>query len=169
MFVAGVALRHEELDATGEQMPSEALADVERSHKQEAATSPELAHAYMAESMMAFAVEIERIVEFALMLLVGSVISAHWRELLDWHAIWPALFLLLVARPIGTALSLYGSAFDRQQRILTAWMGIRGVGAFYYLLFLSSTAAAPSVLSHPRFSRPSSYRCSCMVAARRRR
>ena len=135
VFVAGVALRHEELDATGEQMPSEALADVERSHKQEAATSPELAHAYMAESMMAFAVEIERIVEFGLMLQVGSVISAHWRELLDWHAIWPALFLLLVARPIGTALSLYGSAFDRQQRILTAWMGIRGVGAFYYLLF----------------------------------
>ncbi|MFP3642975.1 cation:proton antiporter [Paraburkholderia sp. SIMBA_054] len=135
VFAAGVALRHEELDATREQMPSEALADVERGQKREAATSPELAHAYMAESMMAFAVEIERIVELGLMLLVGSVVSAHWRELLDWHAIWPALFLLLVARPIGTALSLYGSSFDRQQRIMTAWMGIRGVGAFYYLLF----------------------------------
>ncbi|WP_242684260.1 hypothetical protein [Paraburkholderia hospita] len=36
VFAAGVALRHEELDASGKQMPSEALADVERSHKQEA-------------------------------------------------------------------------------------------------------------------------------------
>ncbi|SEI20104.1 hypothetical protein [Paraburkholderia hospita] len=85
--------------------------------------------------MMAIAVEIERIVEFGLMLPVGNVISAHWRELLDWHAIWPVLFLLLVARSIGTALSLCGSTFDRQQRILTTWMGIRGIGAVYYLLF----------------------------------
>lgn len=135
VFVAGVALRHEELDATGEQTPSEALADVERSHKHEAATSPELAHAYMAESMMAFAVEIERIVELGLMLLIGSIISAHWRELLDWHAIWPALFLLFIARPAGSVVALWGSTFDRQQRTLIAWLGIRGVGALYYLLF----------------------------------
>ncbi|WP_090865457.1 cation:proton antiporter [Paraburkholderia diazotrophica] len=135
VFVAGVALRHEELKATGDTPPSEVLADVEHGEKQAAATDPELAHAYMAESMMGFTVEIERIVEFALMLAIGSALSSHWREVLTWQAIWPALLLLLVARPIGTSIALLGVRADGYQRILIAWMGIRGVGAFYYLLF----------------------------------
>ncbi|WP_236674438.1 hypothetical protein [Paraburkholderia hospita] len=119
--------------------------------------------------MMAIAVEIERIVEFGLMLPVGSVISAHWREMLDWHAIWPVLFLLLVARSIGTALSLCGSTFDRQQRILTTWMAFAESVRSIISCLLSSTAAAPSVLSRLRFSPPLSYRYSRMVAARRPR
>jgi NhaP-type Na+/H+ or K+/H+ antiporter len=89
VFVAGVSLRRQELQATGETAPNEVLGDVERADRKEASTDPELAHAYMAESMMSFAVEIERIVELALMLLIGSVVSAYWRELLNWWVILP--------------------------------------------------------------------------------
>lgn len=134
VFVAGVALRHEELKATGDRPPSEVLASVQRKEKHTAATDPERAHAYMAESMMGFTREIERLVEFALMLAIGSAVSAHWREVLTWHAIWPALVLFLVARPVGTSLALVGANVDGYQRVLIGWMGIRGVGAFYYLL-----------------------------------
>jgi sodium/hydrogen antiporter len=49
--------------------------------------------------------------------------------------IWPVLFLLLVARPLATTISLVGSSLDTHQRWLVGWLGIRGVGAFYYLLF----------------------------------
>lgn len=135
VFAAGVALRREELKATGDKSPTEALETVERGEREEAAKDPDLAHAYMAETMMAFAVEFERLVEFALMLLIGSIVSAHWRPLMDWRVIWPVLFLLLVARPLATTISLVGSSLDTHQRWLVGWLGIRGVGAFYYLLF----------------------------------
>ncbi|HEY3598101.1 MAG TPA: cation:proton antiporter [Paraburkholderia sp.] len=135
VFVAGVALRHEELRATGETAPTEVLEKVEHGELEEAARDPELAHAYVAESMMAFAVEIEHTVELLLMLIIGSVVSSHWRELLEWRAIWPALVLLFAVRPICTVLALAGSRTTWPQRLLAGWLGIRGVGAFYYLLF----------------------------------
>jgi sodium/hydrogen antiporter len=136
VFVAGVALRHQELRATGTHTaPTAALEKVEHGERDKAARTPELAHAFIAESMMAFAVEIEQTVELVLMLLIGSVVSAHWRELLQWHAIWPALALLFVVRPLCTLVALAGSSATWPQRLLAGWLGIRGVGAFYYLLF----------------------------------
>lgn len=135
VFVAGVALRRKELQATGEKAPNEALGDVERADTAQISTDPELAHAYMAESMMSFAVEIERIVELALMLLIGSVVSAYWREFLSWGVILPVLGVFIVARPVSAAISLLQSSLSRQQTLLIGWLGIRGVGAFYYLLF----------------------------------
>jgi len=136
VFVAGVALRHQELRATGTHtVPTAALEKVERGARNKAARSPELAHAFIAESMMAFAVEVEQTVERVLMLLIGSVVSAHWRELLDWRAVWPALALLFVVRPLCTLVALAGSSATWPQRLLAGWLGIRGVGAFYYLLF----------------------------------
>ncbi|MDQ7977216.1 cation:proton antiporter [Paraburkholderia sp. SARCC-3016] len=136
VFVAGVALRHEELRATGKHTaPTAALEKVEHGERDKAARTPELAHAFIAESMMAFAVEVEQTVELVLMLLIGSVVSAHWRELLDWRAVWPALALLFVVRPLCTLAALAGSSATWPQRMLAGWLGIRGVGAFYYLLF----------------------------------
>jgi sodium/hydrogen antiporter len=135
VFVAGVALRRKELQATGEKAPNEALGDVERADPTQVSTNPELAHAYMAESMMSFAVEIERIVELALMLLIGSVVSAYWREFLSWEVILPVLAVFFIARPVSAAISLLHSSLSRQQTLLIGWLGIRGVGAFYYLLF----------------------------------
>jgi NhaP-type Na+/H+ or K+/H+ antiporter len=136
VFVAGVALRHQELRATGgHTAPTEVLEKVEHGERDKAARTPELAHAYVAESMMAFAIEIEHTVELVLLLLIGSVVSAHWRELLEWRAIWPALALLFVVRPLCTLVALAGSRATWPQRLLVGWLGIRGVGAFYYLLF----------------------------------
>ncbi|SAK86851.1 sodium/hydrogen exchanger [Caballeronia fortuita] len=135
VFAAGVALRRQEMKATGDKPPSEVLESVERGQREEAAKDPELAHAYIAENMMGFSVEIERFVELGLMVIIGSVVSAHWRELIHWSVVWPVLFLFIVARPLGSTLSLIGSSMDRHQRFLSGWLGLRGVGAFYYLLF----------------------------------
>ncbi|CAB3750833.1 cation:proton antiporter [Paraburkholderia humisilvae] len=136
VFVAGVALRHQELRATGgHTAPNAVLDKVEHGERDKAARTPELAHAMVAESMMGFAVEIEQSVELVLMLLIGSVVSAHWRELLEWRAIWPTLALLFVVRPLSTLAALAGSNATWPQRLLAGWLGIRGVGAFYYLLF----------------------------------
>jgi hypothetical protein len=37
----------------------------------------------MAEPLMSFSIQIEQIVELALMVLIGSALSAHWQELLN--------------------------------------------------------------------------------------
>jgi NhaP-type Na+/H+ or K+/H+ antiporter len=135
VFVAGVALRRNELEATGDETPAEALEEVQRGDKDKVSKDPELAHAYLAESMMTFSVELERIVELALMLLVGSVVSVYWREMLGWKPICAVLVLLLVVRPVSAWIALLGSTTNWQQRLLSGWLGIRGVGTFYYLLF----------------------------------
>ncbi|MFT4063601.1 cation:proton antiporter [Paraburkholderia sp.] len=135
VFVAGVALRHEELRATGDRNPVEVLEDVERGERAEIAKDPEKAHAYLAESMMGFTLEMERIAELSLMLIIGCVVSAHWRDMLDVRAVLPAMFLFFVARPLSVVVAMAGARIDGSQRHLIAWMGIRGVGAFYYLMF----------------------------------
>lgn len=99
----------------------------------------------MAESMMGFSVEVERLIELGLMVIIGSFVSAHWRDLLHWSVVWPVLFLFTVARPFGSSLSLIGSSTDRHQRVLSAWLGLRGVSAFYYLLFSLEKAGPGTV------------------------
>ena len=83
---------------------------------------------------MATSVGLERFVELALMLVIGCVVSAHWRDMLGWTPLVVAAVLFFVLRPASVMLALAGSSMDRRQRWLASWLGIRGVGTFYYLL-----------------------------------
>ncbi|SDE32731.1 cation:proton antiporter domain-containing protein [Paraburkholderia lycopersici] len=135
VFAAGVALRHEELRATGERRPAQALEDVQLGERTEVAKDPERAHAWLAEGMTGFTLEIERFAEFSVLLIIGCVISAHWRDMLDLRAMLCALALVFVVRPLAVFAAMAGANADRSQRLLMAWMGIRGVGAFYYAVW----------------------------------
>jgi sodium/hydrogen antiporter len=135
VFAAGVALRRDELRATGERSPAEALDDVPLGKRTEVAKDPGRAHAWLAENMTGFTLEIEHLAEFSLMLLIGCMVSAHWREMVQWRPMLYALALIFVARPVAVWLAMAGSSADSQQRRLMAWMGIRGVGAFYYAVW----------------------------------
>jgi NhaP-type Na+/H+ and K+/H+ antiporter len=135
VFAAGVALRYAELRATGERRPAEALEDVQIGERDEAAKDPEIAHAWFAEGMTGFTLEVERFAEVSLLLIIGCVISAHWAEMVDLRAIGLALLLVFVVRPLAVLGAMAGAHADRQQRGLMAWMGIRGVGAFYYAVW----------------------------------
>jgi len=135
VFCAGVALRRREMRATGEETPREALHDVPHGEGRQAAKDPDLAHAYLAESMMAFSVEMERIVELALMLIVGSVVSAHWRDLIGWAPLAMIALLFFVARPLAVQAAMIGTRARWRERLVASWLGFRGVGTFFYLLF----------------------------------
>lgn len=135
VFCAGVALRQQELRATGSaRKPRDALQEVTLAEQEQSEQDPRLAHAQLAESMMATSVGMERFAELALMLIIGCVVSAHWRELLGWTPLLVAAVLFVVVRPASVMLALAGSTLDWRQRGLASWLGIRGVGAFYYLL-----------------------------------
>jgi NhaP-type Na+/H+ or K+/H+ antiporter len=135
VFFAGVGLRRKELQETGETTPAEALEEVSRGEREEAKQDPKLAHAYLAESMMAFSIELERIVELAILLLIGSVVSSYWREALQPGPLCVAAVLFLVARPLSVAVTMAGQRLPAADRLLIGWLGIRGVGSFFYLLY----------------------------------
>ncbi|MCG5075382.1 cation:proton antiporter [Paraburkholderia tagetis] len=135
VFAAGVALRHEELRATGAQRPAEALGNVQHGERTEVAKDPQRAHAWLAQGITDFTLEIERFAEFSVLLIIGCVVSAHWREMLEPHAVLYALVLVFLVRPVAVLAAMTGARADGQQRRLMAWMGIRGVGAFYYALW----------------------------------
>ncbi|WP_447981899.1 cation:proton antiporter [Achromobacter kerstersii] len=141
VFCAGVALRQQELRATGgSQNPRAAVEDVTPAKQEESAQDPKLAHAHLAESMMAISVGLERFVELALMLIIGCVVSACWRDLLGVMPLVVIAVLFMAVRPASVLLSLAGSTLDRRQRWLAGWLGIRGVGTFYYLLLAMEQA-----------------------------
>ena len=50
-------------------------------------------------------------------------------------ALWLALLLLVVIRPLSVALGLLGVPPTRVQKSLIAWFGIRGIGSIYYLMY----------------------------------
>jgi sodium/hydrogen antiporter len=135
VFVAGVALRYAELRATGERRPAEALENVQLGERAEVAKDPERAHVWLAEGMTGFTLEVEGFAEFSLLLIIGCVMSAYWREMAQPRAVLFALLLVFLVRPLAVLGAMAGARADSPQRSLMAWMGIRGVGAFYYAVW----------------------------------
>ena len=99
---------------------------------EEKATHPEKAAAYMAEAVLGFNEQLERILEVAMVVLLGGMLSLRT---LPAEALWFVPLLLLVIRPAAVVLGLLGSRVSRYQRTLIGWFGIRGIGSIYYLMY----------------------------------
>ncbi len=141
VFAAGIALRriercHSEASANDNKgMPLTGEAD-------EIATDPQKAPAYMAQAVLQFNEQLERIGEVAIVILVGGMLSARF---LSFDAIWFVLLLLLVVRPTSVWLGLLGSSTSITQRNFIGWFGIRGIGSIYYLAFAINHGLAPEL------------------------
>ncbi|WP_087049570.1 cation:proton antiporter [Caballeronia ptereochthonis] len=149
VFAAGLAMRRVEQKESGGKSARQAVGKIDADDVSATAADPERAHAFMTERVHGFTIELERIAEVAIMLVVGAVLATMWRELFTWQvgALIGALFLVL--RPAAVEASLIGSYATAPQRRLMGWFGIRGVGSFYYLLYAIEHApqdvAAPLV------------------------
>ncbi|HEY6510960.1 MAG TPA: cation:proton antiporter [Burkholderiaceae bacterium] len=131
VFVAGLAMRSVEYtDSDGRRAKASRPRD----------SSPETS-AYMARAVLDFTLDLERLAELTVMLLVGSLLHAG---VFSWHSLGIAAALLLVVRPLAVRLTLLGSRLTPTQRRLAAWFGIRGVGSVYYLAFAISHGAIGS-------------------------
>lgn len=158
VFAAGLALRRIEQRTTGADLDSVtrelALGD------DSAAVQPKTAPAYMAQAVLGFNEQLERIGEVAIVVAVGAMLVGN----LSAEALWFVPLLLFVVRPVSVAIGLVGSDTGQTQRRLTAWFGIRGIGSLYYLAYaishgleesharllagLTLTAIAVSVIVH---------------------
>ncbi len=135
-FSAGVALRAVERRHTDEsQSPEDVTAAAEQGEKEEMATHPENAPAYMASAMLGFSELFERIGSVAMVVLVGALLSMAdftWRA---WVFV-PLLFLVI--RPVAVMGGLVFSGMTWTQRGLTSWFGVRGIGSVFYLMYAES-------------------------------
>lgn len=133
VFAAGLAVRR--IEATSSPrgwVPGEVVQDASTVPAGELATHPHSASAYMAEAVLAFNEQIDRIGAMAVLLLVGSMLSA---DTLHPGAVWLAPLLLLVIRPASVWFALAGSRTSFLQRHLISWFGVRGIGSVFYLLY----------------------------------
>ena len=143
VFAAGLALGQIETEprgagaGTGESReeanpaPADVVHAAGAARKDEIATDPQTAHAYMAQAVLGFNEQLERIAEVALVILLGGMlIIPGWL-----YALWFVPLLLLVIRPIAVWVGTVGARATTQQRGLIGWFGIRGIGSIYYLTY----------------------------------
>ena len=100
--------------------------------KEALATHSEYASAYMMQEVQGFNAQLERILEMAVVLVVGAMLAySYMPDGIFWFV--PVLFLIV--RPVSVWLGLRDAPMLPEQRRLIAWFGIRGIGSIYYLMF----------------------------------
>ncbi|MDP1636366.1 MAG: cation:proton antiporter [Gallionellaceae bacterium] len=133
VFFAAVALRQTEL-----KLAHVAKAAFDTSNTQKVACAeghpnpaPELPET-VSEGSLVFKEHLERLSEVVLVLLIGgSLYINSWTR----DAVWLALFLFAVARPLSVFASLLGTHTTMRIRGMTGWFGVRGIGSLYYLMY----------------------------------
>lgn len=87
---------------------------------------------------------VEDVTELAMILLLGSTVTLAGLAIPGVSGWLLVPGLLLVVRPVATAIAFLGSSIERSDRRLIGWFGIRGVGSFYYAAFAIGTGALSS-------------------------
>jgi len=114
VFAAGLALRR---------------ADDIHANSRTAADKPPLT-----PSLLNVNEQLERIVEVAVVLLVGAMISTgYWSP----AGLLLAGMLFVVIRPLSVWIGVRGADVGSAPRRLLAWFGIRGIGSVYYAAFFA--------------------------------
>jgi NhaP-type Na+/H+ or K+/H+ antiporter len=112
VFAAGLALRRED--------------DLDAARHRSDDQSP------LTPSMLNVNEQLERIVEVAIVLLVGAMISTgYWSK----AGLAIAALLFVVIRPLSVWLVTAADSASTAPRRLLGWFGIRGIGSVYYALF----------------------------------
>jgi NhaP-type Na+/H+ or K+/H+ antiporter len=131
VFAAAVALRHTEV-----RMARQSLVDAggERGDEVDETRSDgkDLSTAGVTDRSLFFKEQLEHFSEIVLILIIGGTLFLNsW----TWPAVGLAIFVFLVARPVGVWLVSLGSGTPMGNRWMTAWFGIRGIGSLYYLMY----------------------------------
>ncbi|HYO81566.1 MAG TPA: sodium:proton antiporter [Bryobacteraceae bacterium] len=132
VFAAGLALRRvERRHRPEEQEPEHSVFETGQS-AEEVATDPEKAPAAMAEAVLNFNEQLERMGELAIVVMIGAMLSL---DIIPAASLWFVPLLFLVIRPGSVFIGVWGSAFPRRETRFAAWFGIRGIGSLYYLMY----------------------------------
>lgn len=89
----------------------------------------------MMRAVKGFNEQMERIGELVIVLIIGTMLTF---AALPANAVGFLVLLFLVIRPASVWLGLIGAPVSRDQRLMIAWFGIRGIGSAYYLMYAIS-------------------------------
>lgn len=145
VFAAGLALRAIELRENAAE-PAETAVQVDATLGKEepVATDDEQASAYLTQTMLSFNEQLERIGEVAMVLLVGILLPSIWADV-PTAMLWFIPLLFLVIRPVAVQASLIGHPVSGMQRFLLGWLGLRGIGSIYYLMYAITHGLDPAL------------------------
>lgn len=87
------------------------------------------------EALHDFAEQIERLLMLLVLVLFGGAIATGLFSSLTWRDGLVALAVILVVRPVAGWVALLGSGLPRRDRALLSFLGIRGIGSFYYIAY----------------------------------
>lgn len=87
------------------------------------------------EALHDFAEQIERLLMMLILILFGGAIATGIFSEVTWSDVAIALVIIFVIRPLAGWVSLIGVAPSRRERALMAFLGIRGIGSFYYVAY----------------------------------
>lgn len=134
VFAAGLALQRTQREPASGALKRAAVASAmgDKGAGELLATDPQHAGEYLTHAVRGFNEQLERIVEVAIVVIVGGMLTLIE---LPAGAIAYVALLLLVVRPIAVWLGLAGLKMPRDQRFLIGWFGIRGIGSIYYMLY----------------------------------
>jgi NhaP-type Na+/H+ or K+/H+ antiporter len=96
----------------------------------------------LSQRLCGFGASLERLVEAATVLVVGVALHSAPPT---WSSLAYGLVLVLLVRPLSVLAVVWPSHMARQQRRLTAWFGIRGIGTLFYLSFVLEHGVAGSL------------------------
>jgi len=87
------------------------------------------------EAMHDFSEQIERLLMLLVLVLFGGAIADGLLAGLSLAEAAFGLALLFVIRPLSAWIGFLGSPLPRRDRAIIAFLGIRGLGSFYYLAY----------------------------------
>jgi NhaP-type Na+/H+ or K+/H+ antiporter len=130
VFAAGFALQR--MGKGDQNMPAMAPVLQNKKVHEDIATDVEHAGPYMMQAVRGFNEQLESIAEFMVVLIVGAMLSYTYFPV---QAIWLLPLLFLLVRPLSVGLGLMGAEISREQKLLSSWFGIRGIGSIFYLVY----------------------------------
>jgi sodium/hydrogen antiporter len=89
-----------------------------------------------------FNTQLESIAEIAIVLVLGVLLASIQFRI---EVLWFIPLLFLVVRPVSVYVGLLGADVRHSQRRLMAWLGIRGIGSLYYLLYAINHKIDPAL------------------------
>lgn len=132
VFFAAVSLRQTEFKlALSRQKPARAEVDSIKTQRQSDLPEGDPPASVSGGSLI-FKEQLERLSEMMLVLLIGGTLFLDSWSL---RAVWLALFLFLVVRPVSVFIGLLGTPTSWPLRGMVGWFGVRGIGSLYYLMY----------------------------------
>ena len=94
----------------------------------------EMDHAYHTK-LHDFADQVERMLIGVVLLLFGGAIASGLLQYITWPMAVFAVVFLVILRPLAVLVSIPDIRMLRRERLAISFLGIKGIGSFFYLAF----------------------------------